>query len=309
MKLAIPDLISNSYFPAIAAVKLGLFADEGLDVDLELMVPVETAFEGMKRGEVHFLGEAAHALVGGFPRWQGVKLLCAQSQGMYWFLVVHKKHGLAQGDLAGLAGLRIGAAPWVAMGLRRLLIESGIDPARHGIEIAPIPGAHSAGINFGVAAAQALADGRVDGFWANGMGAEIAVSEGTGTVVIDARRDPQARLGFDYTMAAIAVTDDFLAAQPEAAAAGVRAIQRAHALLKADPALAGKIGRELFPAREAELIETLVRRDLPYFDAAITPAFVDTMLKFSRDVGVLDTELGYADVVAAGLAPTALAAS
>ncbi len=26
MKLAVPDLISNSYFPAVAAVELGLFA-------------------------------------------------------------------------------------------------------------------------------------------------------------------------------------------------------------------------------------------------------------------------------------------
>src|SRR4051794_7773854 len=41
MKIAIPDLISNSYFPAIAAVELGMFKKEGLDVDLELVVPVE----------------------------------------------------------------------------------------------------------------------------------------------------------------------------------------------------------------------------------------------------------------------------
>jgi hypothetical protein len=29
MKLAVPDLISNSYFPAAAAVELGLFEREG----------------------------------------------------------------------------------------------------------------------------------------------------------------------------------------------------------------------------------------------------------------------------------------
>jgi hypothetical protein len=32
VKLAIPDMISNSYFPAIAAIELGLFKREGLDV-------------------------------------------------------------------------------------------------------------------------------------------------------------------------------------------------------------------------------------------------------------------------------------
>ena len=31
MKLAIPDLISPSYFPAIAAVELGFFKKEGID--------------------------------------------------------------------------------------------------------------------------------------------------------------------------------------------------------------------------------------------------------------------------------------
>ena len=53
-------------------------------------------------------------------------------------------------------------------------------------------------MNFGVIAAQALEERRVDGFWANGMGAEIAVRRGVGTVVIDARREPAAP---NYTMA------------------------------------------------------------------------------------------------------------
>ena len=41
MKLAVPDLISNSYFPAVAAVELGFFKHEGLDVSLELIFPVD----------------------------------------------------------------------------------------------------------------------------------------------------------------------------------------------------------------------------------------------------------------------------
>jgi hypothetical protein len=49
MKLAIPDLISNSYFPAIAAVELGCFAREGLDVELELMVAIETPLDEVER--------------------------------------------------------------------------------------------------------------------------------------------------------------------------------------------------------------------------------------------------------------------
>ena len=40
MRIAVPDLISNSYFPAVAAVELGFFKAEGLDAELELIFPV-----------------------------------------------------------------------------------------------------------------------------------------------------------------------------------------------------------------------------------------------------------------------------
>ena len=36
-KVALPDLVSNSYFPAIAAVELGFFKNEGIDAEIELI--------------------------------------------------------------------------------------------------------------------------------------------------------------------------------------------------------------------------------------------------------------------------------
>ena len=30
MRLAVPDLVSNSYFPALAAVELGFFREQGM---------------------------------------------------------------------------------------------------------------------------------------------------------------------------------------------------------------------------------------------------------------------------------------
>ena len=113
---------------------------------------------------------SAHSALAAFPDWEGVKLICAQAQGMYWFLVMRKDLGAARGELDVVKGRSIGAAPWVEMGLRRLLIEAGFDLARDGIKIAPVPGAAGAGVNFGVTAAKALAEGKIDGFWANGMG-------------------------------------------------------------------------------------------------------------------------------------------
>src|SRR5215813_6367033 len=148
MKLAVPDLISNSYFPAVAAVELGLFAEEGLDVSLELVFPVDRAYREMRDGNIDFVGGSAHSALAAFPEWHGAKLLCAQAQGMYWFLVMHRDIGAKRGDVAAVKGKSIGAAPWVEMGLRGLLTAAGIDLQRDNVKIAPVPGALNAGVNF-----------------------------------------------------------------------------------------------------------------------------------------------------------------
>ena len=93
MKLAVPDMISNSYFPAIAAIELGCFKQEGLDVELELIFPVDKSYVALRDGAVDFVGGSAHSALAAFPEWQGVKLIGAQAQGMYWFLVMHKDFG------------------------------------------------------------------------------------------------------------------------------------------------------------------------------------------------------------------------
>ncbi|MEA3072670.1 MAG: hypothetical protein QOD29_4116, partial [Alphaproteobacteria bacterium] len=303
VKLAIPDMISNSYFPAIAAIELGLFKREGLDVELELIYPVDKSYAALREGTVDFVGGSAHSALSAFPRWQGAKLLCAQGQGMYWFLVMHRDLGGKRGDVEVVKGRRIGAAPWVDFGLRRLLIEAGIDLERDKVTIAPVPGAQGAGINFGVTAARALEERKIDGFWANGMGTEVAVRRGAGTVVLDVRRGDGPKPCFNYTMASIATTDQLINRAPDAAAAAVRAIVSTHAELKTDPARATEVGRKLFPPSEAELIAELIRRDLPYYDPSISRTFVAGMNQFSRDVGILSGDVAYEDIVATQLAP------
>src|SRR5204862_5119888 len=116
MKRAVPDMISNSYFPAEAAVELGFFKAEGLDVSLELIFPVDKSYAALRDGAVDFVGGSAHSAVSAFPGWQGVKLLCAQAQGMYWFLVMHRDIGATRGDLNVVKGRSIGAAPLVELG-------------------------------------------------------------------------------------------------------------------------------------------------------------------------------------------------
>ena len=301
MKLAVPDMISNSYFPAEAAVELGFFKAEGLDVSLELIFPVDKAYAALRDGAVDFVGGSAHSALAAFPNFRGVKLICAQAQGMYWFLVMHADARARRGDISIVKGRSIGAAPWVDMGLRELLREAGIDPKRDDVNIAPVPGAAptpGAIVNFGLAAAKALEERKIDGFWANGMGAEVAVRRGVGSIVLDVRRGDGPKPCFNYTAATIAATDALIARAPDVAAAAVRAVVKTQAALKADVARAAAVGQKLFPPSEAALITDLIRRDLPYYDAALSPAFIAGMTQFARRQGILDGEAPYARVVA-----------
>jgi len=304
MKIAIPDMISNSYFPAAAAVELGFFQKEGLDMELELIFPVNKTLEVLRDGGIHFVGGSAHSVPHAFPGWKGGKLVAALAQNTYWFLILRKDINAKKGDINAIKGLNIGAAPLVDLGLKRLLVESGIDEERDGVKIGPVPGAFlGENKNFGVAAAKALQAGLIDGFWANGMGAEVAVRSGAGTMVIDARRGDGPPGAIHYTMPAMITSDKMIAEHPDAVAAAVRALVKTQQALKADVSLATKVGRKLFPAEEAELIADVVARDLPYYDASISREFVAGMTQFQRHMGLLQGEVTYEDVVATQFAP------
>lgn len=299
MKIAIPDLISNSYFPAVAAVELGFFKEEGLDMELELIFPVNKTLEVLRDGGIDFVGGSAHSVPFAFPGWKGGKLVGALAQNTYWFLILRSDLNAKKGDINAIKGLNIGAAPLVDLGLKRLLIEAGIDVERDKVTIGPVPGAFlGENKNFGVAAAKALQAGLLDGFWANGMGAEVAVRSGAGTMVIDARRGDGPPKAIHYTMPALITSQKLIDSNPDAVAAAVRALVKTQEALKADVKLATRVGQKYFPAAEAELIADVVERDLPFYDASISPEFVKGMVEFQRNMGLLDADVAYEDVVA-----------
>lgn len=297
MKIAVPDLISNSYFPAPAAVELGFFEKEGIDASYELIFPVDDANKALRDGKVDFVAGSSHSTLAAFPEWQGAKLVCALSQGMYWFLVARTDLNIALGDTDALKGLHIGAAPWVELGLRRLLQEAGLDPETD-VTIAPIPGTIVPGVSFGVTAAKALEEGKIDAFWANGMGAEVAVTRGVGTVVLDPRRGVGPDVSFNYTQPTLATTEKMIAENPDAVAGAVRAIVNVQKALKEDVSKATDAARPSFPEAETDLIAQVVERDLPFYDAAVTPDFVAGMNAFSRDMGLMAGDPAFEDVVA-----------
>jgi NitT/TauT family transport system substrate-binding protein len=290
MRVAIPDLISPSYFPLVAAVELGF-----LDAELELLYPVTKTYEDLRDGRLDFVGGASHAALYAFKDWKGGRLLCALAQHMYWFLVVRKDLKARKGDLAALKGLRIGAAPGPVDGLKQILKRAGIDPQKD-VHIGPVPGVIEKTASFGLMAAKALADGKLDGFWANGMGAEVAVRDGIASVLLDARREgSQEAKG--YTFPALVATEKTTRERPELARRAIDAVMAAQDALRKNPERATEVGRKLFPSTEASLIAELIRRDAPFYEPAISRESVEAMNRFARDIGLLSRDVAYEDVV------------
>jgi NitT/TauT family transport system substrate-binding protein len=298
LRIAVPDLVSNSYFPIIAAVELGFFKEEGFDASVDLLFPVPKTFAALRDGQLDFVVGSAHATLLAFPDWQGAKLLCAIGQHTYWFLVVRSNLQPKRGDLEIVKGLRIGAAPGVDLSFKRMLSAAGIDAERDNVQIMPIPGAAGPTVSFGLAAAKALEEGKLDGFWANGMGCEVALRQGVGTMVLDVRRGDGPPSARHYTFSALVATEKRIAEEPESARGAIRAVIKAHRALRQNPSLATEVGRKRFPPSEAELIADLIRRDIPYYDPTISAETVANMNRFAQEIGLLSGPVPYDRVVA-----------
>ena len=178
-----------------------------------------------------------------------------------------------------------------------MLIGAGIDPSRD-LEIIELPGAKSRDVSFGVFAARALEAGEIDGFWANAMGGETAVSRGVGKILVDVRRGDDSGDVCYFTFAGMATTDDFIQREPQAVAAAVRAIVKAQKTLRADPSVAREVGKRKFSQDAAELISRVVARDVEFYDPVISENAIEKMNRFAQSVGHLSRLVAYDQVVA-----------
>ena len=302
MRIAAVDLVSNTCFPALAADALGFFKAEGLDARIDL-VPMLGATRALRDGTADaMIAGSAHDLLTEFDGWRGVKLCVALSQGTPWLLTVRADLAARRGDINALRGLRLTAAEGPDLAFKQMLRVAGLDPERD-VDIVELPGVDERDVSFGVFAARALEEGRIDGFWANAVGAETVVSRGIGKVHVDVRRgDDPGEVRF-FTFAALATTDAFVARDPEAVDAAVRAIVRAQEALRGEPALAWEVGAQKFPAESAELIAGIVARDAPFYDPVISEGAVRCLNEFARSIGRLDGPVAYERVVATRCRP------
>jgi NitT/TauT family transport system substrate-binding protein len=105
MRIAVPDLVTNSYFPALAAEELGYYAAEGLGAHVELLSPAPRAMATLRDGRVDSVAAGAYTTLTAFPQWHGAKLVVALAQGMPWLLVLPADIQAQRGDLSSVAAL------------------------------------------------------------------------------------------------------------------------------------------------------------------------------------------------------------
>ena len=297
LRIAAVDLVSNTCFPVLAADELGFFKAEGLDARIDL-VAMLGATQALRAGNADaMIAGSVHDVLTEFPEWAGVKIAVALSQGTPWLLTVRADLSARRGDLSALRGLRLTAAEGPDLALKEMLRGAGIDPAKD-LEIIDLPGAKSRDVSFGVFAARALEAGAIDGFWANAMGGETAVSRGVGKILIDVRRGDDPGEVRYFTFAGMAITDNFIEREPETVAAAVRAIVKAQKALRADPSLARQVGMRKFPPDAADLIANVVARDVEFYDPKISADAIAKMNRFAQTVGHLSRAVPYDQVVA-----------
>ena len=296
-RIWVPDFDSPSYFVAIAAVELGFFKEEGIDI--EFVYNTKQGPELMSEGKLDFIGGPAFAATRTFPAWKGTKLLCALSRYSYWFMAVRATLDVKRGDLKCLKGLRISAATaWPGMGLRYMLADAGLDLERDNIRIVPPPPPYGDKGYMARNGVDAIISGIADAYWGNGMRIAVGESLGIAKLHLDLRRGdgpPGARL---YNFAALTTTERLVRERPDVAAGAIRAVVKAQKALNADPSISTGIGRKLFPADEAELIGGLIERDAPFYDAEITREGIDGLMKFAKGYGLVDEAVPYETVVA-----------
>jgi len=296
-RLLVADLDSPSYFVATAAVELGFFKREGIDI--ELVLGAKNGPERMRDGSLHFFGGPAYAATRAFPTWRGVKLLCALAQYSYWFMAVRADLDIRRGDVSALKGLRISSSTaWPAFGLRHMLAQAGIDLKRDNVQIIPSPSTNKDERWRGRDGVTAIEQGLADAYWGNGMRVAVGESLGIAKLHLDLRRGdgpPGARW---YNFPALTVTEQLAEEQPDVAAAAVRAIVSTQKALRANPGLAAKVGDRLFPPGEARLIAGLIERDAPFYDAAISHEAVAGLNKFATANGLISEPVAYESLVA-----------
>src|SRR5207244_11357756 len=152
-----------------------------------------------------------------------------------------------------------GRAGEPARNRKRVLEEGGIDLQKDNVRIVPTPRRTSP--NAAWEGVDALEQGLSDGYWGNGLRADLGVKRGIAKILLDVRRGDGPPAARHWTFPALATTERLVEEHPDIAAGAVRAIVKTQRALRADPQLATKAAQRLFPAEAASHIADARARD------------------------------------------------
>ena len=248
LRLMVADVDSPSYFVATAAVELGFFKEEGIDIQFEAVYGANSGPERLREGTLHFFGGPAYAATA--PSQHGkAPNLCALAQYSYWFMAVRADLDVKRGDVSALKGLRISSSTaFPNMALRHMLAELGIDLERDNVQIVPLPSTNESKHWRGRDGADAIEQGLADAYWGNGMRVAIGEKLGVAKLHLDLRRGDGPTGARFYNFAALTTTEEFISEQPEIAAGAVRAIVKTQKALKSDSSRYPRRKPSFFPA-------------------------------------------------------------
>jgi ABC-type nitrate/sulfonate/bicarbonate transport system substrate-binding protein len=297
MRLTVADAISPSYFVAIAAIQLGFFEREGIDMEFVFSPPNPS--QALRDGTIDFFGGSPYTGLRSFPGWRGGALLCALAHYTYWFLAIRSDIECEPGDVRAVKGLRLSASTDPGLALKRLLEDAGIDLVRDNVRIVPSPRRTTP--NAAWEGVDAIEEGLSDGYWGNGLRADLGVKRGVAQILLDVRRGDGPPAARHWTFPALVTTERMVREHPGIAAGAVRAIVKTQQALRANPQLAVKAAERLFPAEETSLIAFEVARDAPFYESTISEEMVAHISRFAREIGALQGEVRYDELVATRL--------
>jgi NitT/TauT family transport system substrate-binding protein len=124
------------------------------------------------------------------------------------------------------------------------------------------------------------------------------VKRGIAKILLDVRRGDGPLVARHWTFPALATTKRLVEERPDIAAGAVRAIVKTQRVLRTNPQLAVNAAQRLFPAEEASLIAYEVARDAPFYDPTISEEMVAHISRFAREIGALEGEVRYGELVA-----------
>src|SRR5262249_45102044 len=177
--------------------------------------------QALKDGTVDFFGGSPFTGLRAFPGWRGGVLLCALAHYNYWFLAIRADIKSEPGDVSAVKGVRLGASGAPGLTMKRLLEEAGIDRQRDNVGI--VPGPRRTSPNWAWDGVDAIEQGVSDGYWGNGLGADLGVKRGIAKILLDVGRGDGPPAARHWTFPALATTERLVREAPSLPAAARRA--------------------------------------------------------------------------------------